>query len=386
VRQRPLGRTGVTVPALGFGCMRLPLLPGRRDNKRRCAIDAKEASRLLHRAFERGVNYFDTAWGYHQGWSEPVLGQAIRDLPRERLLIATKLPVWLVEKPADFDRLLRTQLRRLRTGYLDFYLLHALNAQSFEKVRRLGVLDFLERKLKEGRIRHAAFSFHDRPAAFRPIVDAYDWTFAQVLYNIVDIANQAGRAGVRYAAKKGIGVVVMEPLRGGDLTNRITPKIQAIWDQSPRRRTPADWHLSWLWHQPEVSLVLSGMSTLEQVEENIRIANRSRVGMLSAPDLALIERVRRAYARLKGIPCSGCGYCLPCPHGVAIPRNFSLYNDAGMFPDSPNPRLEYTGWLAATARASACRDCGACEPKCPRRLPIRQHLRTVAARFARPDA
>jgi uncharacterized protein len=379
LKYRSVGSSGVRVPALGFGCMRLPMLPGKSDSKRRCAIDTREATRMIRHAFERGITYFDSAWGYHAGWSEPVLGQAVKPLPRSDLMLATKLPVWLVKQPSDFERVLRTQLRRLRTDYLDFYLLHALNARSFERVRKLGVLDFLSAQLRSGRIRHAAFSFHDVGSAFRPIVDAFDWSFAQVIYNIVDTKNQAGAAGVRYAAKKGLGVVIMEPLRGGDLVTRVTPRIQALWDSAPRRRAPVDWLLSWLWHQPEVSMVLSGMSSMEQVEQNICAAGRSRAGMLAPSELALIERVRRAYTRLRGIPCAGCGYCLPCPHGVAIPRNFKVYNDACMFPDSPNPKMEYRQWMDAGTRASACADCGVCEAKCPRQLAIPAELKRVHA-------
>ena len=351
MKYRTLGASGIKVPALGFGCMRLPLLPGRKSK-----VDVPEAVRMMHYAFERGVDYFDSAYGYHLGQSEVVLGKALAGLRRDRVMATTKLPVWMAKKPADFGRLLSTQLRRLRTDYLDFYFLHALSAKSFERVRRLGVLDFLHKAMRDGRIRHTGFSFHDGPAAFRPIVDAYDWTTCQIQYNIVDTHHQAGRAGLRYAAKKGLGVITMEPLRGGDLAGRVAPRIKSLWNSSPIRRTPTEWALRWLWHQPEVSMVLSGMSTMQQVKDNIRYASRSRVGALSADELALVSRVQRTYRELRGIPCTGCAYCMPCPSGVAIPRNFSLYNDWCMFPGSDQARLEYQTWMDAANRASACKE------------------------------
>ncbi len=377
MKYRTLGASGIRVPALGFGCMRYPLLPGRKNSKRRCAVDVPEAVRMMRYAFERGVNYFDSAWGYHMGWSEVVLGKALKGMPRDKVMVTTKMPVWLAKKPADFRRLLSTQLRRLRTGYLDFYFLHALNAKSFERVRELGVLDFLESATREGRIRHTGFSYHDAAASFRPIVDAYDWTTCQIQYNIVDTRYQAGTAGLRYAAKKGIGVIIMEPLRGGDLAGRVAPSIMALWESSAIRRAPAEWALRWLWSQPEVSMVLSGMNTMEQVKDNIRYASRSRIGAMSDDQLALVARVQRAYRKLRGIPCTACGYCMPCPSGVSIPRNFSLYNDWCMFPGSSQARLEYCTWMDAANRASACKECGTCVAKCPQQLAIPELLKKV---------
>jgi len=231
MKYRTLGASGIKVPALGFGCMRFPRMPGRKNSKRRCAVDVPEAVRMMRCAFEHGVSYFDSAYGYHMGWSEVVLGKALKGMARDKVMVTTKMPVWLAKKPADFPRLLSTQLRRLRLKYLDFYSLHALNAKSFERVRQLGVLDFLEASVRDGRIRRTGFSFHDSLAAFRPIVDAYGWTTCQIQYNIVDTNYQAGTAGLRYAAKKGLGVIIMEPLRGGDLAGRVAPSIKAIWDE-----------------------------------------------------------------------------------------------------------------------------------------------------------
>ncbi len=379
MKYRTLGSSGIKVPALGFGCMRFPLVAGRRDTKRRSAVDIPEAVRMMHFAYERGVDYFDSAWSYHMGWSEVVLGKALAGMPRSKVMVTTKLPVWMAKKPDDFRRLLSTQLRRLHTDYLDFYLLHALSAGSFERVRQLGVLDFLDQAQRQGRIRHAGFSFHDSPASFPPIVAAYDWTACQIQYNIVDTKYQAGQAGLRYAARKGLGVIIMEPLRGGDLAVRIAPRVKALWDTRAGRRTPAEWALRWLWHQPEVSMVLSGMSSMQQVRDNVRYAGRSRIGALSREELALVSRVQREYRKLRGIGCTGCGYCLPCPSGVAIPRNFALYNDDCMFDGSRQARFEYRSVMAPAARASACQQCGRCVPKCPQQLPIPELLKKVHA-------
>jgi predicted aldo/keto reductase-like oxidoreductase len=383
MRYRKLGASGIEVPALGFGAMRLPMQKEKKDSKRKTGVDIPEAVRMMHRAFDLGVNYFDTAYGYHQGWSEVIVRKALRALPRDRFMVTTKMPVWLVEKPSDFDRLLRTQVRRLGTGHLDFYLLHALNKQSFEKVRGLGVFDFFEAQKRQGRILHTGFSYHDRASNFRPIVDAYDWDLCQVQYNIVDTKYQAGQRGVRYAAKRGIGVVVMEPLRGGDLVNRQPPDVRRIWDSLRPRRPPVEWALRWLWNQPEVSMVLSGMSSMEQLEQNAGIASRARADSMTPEQLKAVSRVRAAYRRRLRVNCTNCGYCLPCPSGVDIPRNFSILNDHGMFQDSPTAVMEYNDWMPGDQRASNCTECGQCVPRCPQQIPIPERLKEVHKTLAR---
>ncbi|UCG43533.1 MAG: aldo/keto reductase [candidate division WOR-3 bacterium] len=383
MRYRNLGDSRIKVPALGFGAMRMPMLKARRDTKRRTGVDVEEAVRMMHRAFDLGASYFDTAYGYHQGWSEPVVGKALKSLPRDRFMVATKMPVWLVSKPSDFNRLLRTQLRRLGTGYLDFYLLHALNKQSFEKARDFGVLDFLEAQKRQGRIRHTGFSYHDRASNFRPILDAYEWELCQVQYNIVDTRYQAGQSGVRYAARRGIGVVVMEPLRGGDLVNRLPPDIERIWSLLRPKRPPVEWALRWLWNQPEVSMVLSGMSSMGQLEQNAGIASRARKNSLTPEQLKAVSLVRAAYRRRIRVNCTNCGYCLPCPSGVDIPRNFSILNDHGMFLDSPAAVTEYNDWMSEDLRASNCTGCGQCVPRCPQQIPIPEKLQQVHKKLAR---
>lgn len=371
---RRFGRTGYDVSALGFGCMRLPTA-GKGG-----AVDEAAAVEMIRWAFDHGVNYADSAYVYHGGQSERVLGKALEGGYRARVAVATKMPVWMVEKPADFDRFFGEQCERLGTDRIDFYLLHNLQAPSWPKVRDLGVLGWLEKMLACGRIGHAGFSFHDAFDVLKDIVDATDlWSFCQVQYNFVNEQVQAGTRGVEYAAARGLGVVVMEPLFGGTLA-RPPEAIRQVWDAAPGRPDPADVALRWLWNKPEVSVVLSGMSALDQVQRNVASACRGGVGALGPDEAALVARVRDAYRGLNPIPCTRCGYCLPCPQGVAIPENFGLYNDAQVHQGSTaglNRNL-YAA-LPATARAEACVACRECEPKCPQGIAISEWMPRVHA-------
>jgi uncharacterized protein len=370
VRYRNFGKLDWRPSALGFGAMRLPTIDG--DPAR---IDEPEATRMIRYAIDRGVNYVDTAWPYHRSTSEPFLGRALRDGYRARVKLATKLPCWLVKEAADFDRFLDEQLLRLQTERIDFYLLHSLDAERWPIVRDLRVLDWAERAMADGRIGHLGFSFHDKYPVFQEIVDAYDgWGFCQIQYNYMDEQEQAGVRGLNYAADKGLAVVVMEPLRGGMLAGDIPEPVQAIWDAAPVRRSPADWALQWVWNQPAVSLVLSGMTTMAQVEQNIVSAERSAVSALSAADLALIGRVRDKYRELCPIPCTDCKYCLPCPNEVAIPRIFALYNEATMYNAVERSRFAYHQWIREEERANCCLQCGECEAKCPQGIAIMDWL------------
>ncbi len=371
MQYRKFGKLDWQVSALGFGCMRLPTVEGKSEN-----IDEPEATRMLRYAIDHGVNYVDTAYGYHGGNSERVVGRALKDGYREKVRLATKLPCWLVKTAEDFDRLLDEQLGKLQTDHIDFYLLHALNRESWHKMRDLGVREWAQKPLGDGRVRYLGFSFHDDFDAFKEIVDAYDWTFCQIQYNYMDVENQAGTKGLQYAAAKGMAVVIMEPLLGGRLVNPPQP-IQALWDGAPVRRSPADWALQWLWSQPEVSVVLSGMSTMQQVEENLASASASGVGTLSEADLALIAQVRERYKALCPIPCTGCGYCMPCPNGVDIPRNFEVYNQGVMYDKAEHSREEYNHWIPQEARASACIQCRECEDKCPQHILISEWMPIV---------
>ncbi len=378
MQYRTFGKLDWKPSALGFGAMRLPVIDGEPGQ-----IDEPEATRMVRAAIDGGVNYVDTAYPYHRGASESFLGRALRDGYRERVKLATKLPCWLVKEPADFDRLLDEQLARLDTPQIDFYLLHALDANRWHEMRDLHVLDWAERAMADGRIGCLGFSFHDQYEAFQEIVDAYDgWTFCQIQYNYLDEENQAGTRGLKYAADRGLGVVVMEPLRGGLLAGNagqhqgqgVPAPIRAIWDTAPIRRSPADWALQWIWHQPEVSLILSGMSTLAQVQENLACAARSGPGLLTDAELALVGQVRDQYRRLAPIPCTDCKYCQPCPNGVNIPRIFDVYNQAMMFDAPEHARFVYANWVPEAERGDKCIACGECETQCPQHIAIIEWL------------
>ena len=374
MQYRKFGKLDWQVSALGFGCMRLPTLGGDSAN-----IDEPEATRMLHAAIDHGVNYIDTAYPYHGGNSERFVGRMLQGGYRQKVRLATKLPCWKIESADDFEKYLNEQLEKLQTDYIDFYLLHGLHQERWHKMRDLGALSWAERAIADGRIGHLGFSFHDKYTVLQEIVDASDlWTFCQIQYNYMDIENQAGTKGLRYAASKGLAVVVMEPLLGGKLVNPPEP-VQAIWDAASIKRTPADWALQWLWNQPEVSVVLSGMGTMEQVEENIASASASGVNTLarSAPSLALFDQVRARYNELCPIPCTKCEYCLPCPNGVDIPRIFAAYNE-GMMYDKPNVmRQWYKQWIPVENQASACLACIECETKCPQNIPISEWMPVV---------
>ncbi|NLY06054.1 aldo/keto reductase, partial [Candidatus Sordicultor fermentans] len=334
---------------------------------------------MIHYAIDHGVNYLDTAYGYHGGKSEILVGKALKGGYRQKVKVATKLPTWLVNAAPDMDRYLDEQLRKLDTEHIDFYLFHDLNKDRWAKLERLEALNWAEKAIQKGKIGHIGFSFHDDRETFKKIIDAYPWTFCQIQYNYLDIDHQAGQFGLQYAAQKGIAVVIMEPLRGGRLANP-PEEVQKIFDEAPVKRSPVAWALLWLWNQKEVAVVLSGMSNLQQVKENIEIASSSGVGLLSPEELKIIERAREAFERLPSINCNACKYCLPCPNGVNISRNFELYNDAFQKIAFEDARRKYLA-LPEEERASSCLGCGDCEDLCPQELPIPELLEKVARAF-----
>lgn len=379
MQYRNFGKLDFKVSALGFGAMRLPTkeIQGA-GNRLDSNIDEEEAIKMIRCAIDKGVNYVDTAYGYHGGQSEILVGKALKDGYRSRTALATKSPVWFVQKPEDFDRLLDEQLSKLQTEYVDFYLLHSLNGNSWKNtVLKHDLLTRAEAAKKAGKIKYFGFSFHGDVDSFIEIVDGYDkWDFCQLQYNYMDIENQAGVKGLKHAASKGLGVVIMEPLLGGRLAN--PPKdIKVIMDESDSGRSPARWGLDWLWNQPEVSVVLSGMSTMEQLEENIASAERSGIGKLSEKELDIIERVRIRYLQRAAIPCTGCSYCMPCPNNVNIPRNFSIYNDAVIHEDMAGASVAYNNFFDKANRASECVQCRICEEKCPQNINISDWLQKV---------
>ena len=370
MRYRTFGKLDWQPSALGFGAMRLPTIDG--DPAR---IDEPEATRMIRYAI-------DAASTTSIPPGRIIAAPASRSSAVRCGMAIASGSSWRPSCRAGWSRKppisigsLDEQLARLQTERIDFYLLHALDGERWPMMRDLGVLDWAERAMADGRIGHLGFSFHDKYEAFQEIVDAYDgWTFCQIQYNYMDEQEQAGVRGLNYAADKGLAVVVMEPLRGGMLAGDVPEPVQAIWDAAPLRRTPADWALQWLWNQPAVSLVLSGMSTMAQVEQNIASAEQSVVGALTPDDLALIGRVRDKYRELCPIPCTDCKYCLPCPNEVAIPRIFELYNEAAMYNAVERSRFAYHQWIREEERANCCLQCGECEAKCPQGIKIMDWL------------
>jgi uncharacterized protein len=366
MKYRKFGKLDWQVSALGFGTMRLPVL-----NEDYAKIDEAQAIPMIRYAVDHGVNYIDSAWGYHHGMSEVVVEKALRDGYREKVKVATKLPCPDVQTAADFDRLLNEQLGRLNSK-IDFYLLHGLNKMQWAKVRDLGVMKWAEHQQAEGRIGLLGFSFHDNFDVFKEIIDAYDnWTLAQIQYNFMDEQNQAGTKGLEFAHKKGLAVVVMEPIRGGRLA-RPPEKVVKLWATAPVRRTPSEWALRWVWNHPEVSTVLSGMGSMQQVVENVASAEYSQPHNLSTDEVALVGRVKDAYFS-DAVACTGCRYCMPCPNDVDIPRIFNLYNDAVIYGDAARPRRDY-GRMKPEQRADNCTKCEQCVEKCPQQLAIPELL------------
>ena len=376
MQYRQFGKLDWEVSALGFGCMRLPILG---SNSSR--IDEKAAAEMLYLAIDQGVNYVDTAYSYHGGKSEGFVGKTLEGNYREKVKLATKLPCWKIEKEEDFDLYLNEQLKRLRTEQIDFYLLHALSEKSWDKVHGLGVLPWLEKARADGRIDQIGFSFHDEYPVFKTIVDSYHgWDFCQIQYNYMNVEYQAGVKGLSYAAEKGLGVVIMEPLLGGRLVDP-PGTIQDLWDQATNPRPVVDWAFQWLWNQPEVSTVLSGMSTLGQVKENLSSAQNSGVNSLSAEDLDRVAMVKEAYENLALIPCTRCEYCIPCPEGVDIVRILEIYNDSIMYEKFDIAKTTYNLWVSAESKGDQCVVCGECEEKCPQGIPISEWMEKIHNTF-----
>lgn len=378
---RRFGKTEEMVSALGFGCMRLPVI-GNDPTK----IDDEQAIPMIRYAIDAGVNYVDTAYPYHGtgftqgGASEPFVARALKDGYRARVKLATKLPSWLIKTRADMDKYLDEQLARLETDSIDFYLVHSLNSGTWPSLKEAGISSFLDQAIKDGRIKYAGFSFHDQAALFKEIVDYYDWSFCQIQYNYLDEDYQAGKQGLEYAAARDLGIAIMEPLRGGNITNLPQPAL-AVLNQAAIKRTPAEWALRWVWNQPEVSVVLSGMSAMEQVVENINIAQAAEARSLTARELGLIEAVKKIFQERIQVNCTACSYCMPCPAGINIPNCFATYNDHHVFDGTPAARQRYQIMTKLAAPASKCVECGQCESHCPQGIKIKEEMKNISALF-----
>jgi len=381
---RKMPKNGDQLSILGFGCMRLPLTEG--------GIDEKRAIEQIRYAIDKGVNYVDTAWPYHGGESEPALGKALQSGYRDKVKLATKLPTWMIKDRKDMDRYLAAQMEKLRTDRIDYYLMHSLNGPLWDVLEGLDIFDFMDQAKKDGRIVNAGFSFHGLGPDFMRIVDAYPWEFCQIQYNYLDEKYQAGVDGLKYAASKDLGVIIMEPLRGGNLALPTPPPaVEAIWNEAKTPRAPVEWALRWVWNHPEVTVVLSGMNEEAHIDENLAIAETAYPRSLTDEELALVERVGRKYRELMKVGCTGCGYCMPCPSDVMIPVCFEEYNKMHMFGGEEEAKFRYAARLSGELTdvkpgyASQCIECGSCLEKCPQQIQIPDFLAQVAAEMEGPE-
>lgn len=370
MRYRTLGKTDVEVSVLGFGCMRLPVIDGNGDR-----IDETKAVELVRRGIDNGINYLDTAFFYHGGNSESLVGKVVKDGYREKVYIATKLPLGNVNCEEDVEKIFNEQLSRLGVDCIDFYLLHAVNNDSWEnRVLKFDVLPKLEKLKVQGKIKHIGFSFHDDLDVFKKIIDAYDgFEFCQIQFNYIDVDYQAGIEGLEYAAAKGLGVIVMEPLLGGKLAlphEKVAAKLTS-------EKTPVEWALDFVWNRPEVAMLLSGMGTTQMVDDNLSYADKAEVGMLSEGNLAMLSEAKRVFDEMNLVPCTGCEYCMPCPAGVFIPKVFSAFNKI----TEGGRRLVKEIFPDIETNASLCQKCGKCEKACPQHIGIIETLRKVKNQF-----
>ncbi|MDR3161733.1 MAG: aldo/keto reductase [Spirochaetaceae bacterium] len=369
---RPYGKTGYSVSALGMGCMRLPQIV--RGDK--AQVDKEKAIELIRYAAAQGVTYFDTAFGYHGGDSEAVLGEALDDGSRQRVKIATKQPFRAMETQDTIRRNLEKTLVKLRTDHIDMYLIHNVQIDEWETIKRRRIIEEYEQFKAEGLIRGIGFSYHGKFPGFDEVISYYDWDMCQIQQNFLDTENEATVEGIRRAGKKGCALVIMEPLRGGALATP-PPAVQAIYDEYPVKRAAVEWAFRYLADFPEISAILSGVTTVEQLREDVEIFSRPDMvpGCLTEDEREILLRARSQYLSVVSIPCTGCAYCLPCPNGVHIPRIFSLYNDGKMFGTFTQSQRGYFLSARTGNDASRCVACGECEEKCPQHIPIIEQLK-----------
>lgn len=383
MKYRKFGSTGFKVSALGLGCMRFPT-----KKLMHLQADMPKSIKLIKSAVDKGINYIDTAWVYHFGASEKIVGSALQDGYRKNVHLVTKSPLFLVNKVEDFDKFLNKQLKKLQTDYIDTYLFHAMNKSGLEKLKKYNLIDKMIEAKKDGKIKYIGFSFHDTLPVFKEIVDFYHWDVVQIQYNYMDTAIQATTEGLKYAAGKGMAVVIMEPLKGGKLAN---PPAEAweVMERSKIKRSPVDWALQYLWNLPEISVVLSGMSNLKMLNENCDSADRSGVSSLHEEDLNIIDDLIKIYRKRILVPCTSCKYCLPCPSGVNIPQNFAILNNVALEKSNVRKWLHKRDYkkmanspekldkAKSNGNASLCINCGICLEKCPQEINIPNELKNV---------
>lgn len=372
---RKFGKTNEDISILGFGCMRFPQSNGK--------IDRKEASKMVRYAIDNGVNYIDTAYPYHGGESEIVVGEILKDGYRDKVKLATKLPSWNINSREDMDKYLNEQLEKLQTDYIDFYLIHALDENLWNNLVENKIFDFLDNIKRSNKVKYVGFSFHDKYEIFEQIVDSYDWDFTQIQYNYIDEEYQAGTKGLEYAHKKGLGVVIMEPLRGGKLVSNMSKEITNIIDKANSKKTPAKWAFKFLYNKEEVGVVLSGMATMEQVIENIQICDEEgKVNSITQEEKEILESLRDNFKSKIKVNCTACKYCLPCPMGVDIPSCFEALNNASMFNDIEHVKNNMYKYIISKENdASKCIECGKCEKVCPQHINIIKQLKETKEIF-----
>ena len=365
-------RKGNDISVLGYGCMRF--------TKKGSSIDIDKAEKEVMAAIGAGVNYLDTAYVYPG--SEAAVGEILdRNQCREKIYIATKLPHYLIKSMDGVEKMFQEELKRLKTTYIDYYLMHMLtDIPTWERLKQMGMTEWIERKLASGEIRNIGFSYHGNSGMFRQLVDAYDWDFCQIQYNYMDEYSQAGVEGLKYASQKGLPVIIMEPLRGGRLVNLLPESAKELFRRDEKHRTPAELALKWLYNQPEVTCVLSGMNTMEMVQQNVKAASDFLPGCMTQEDFAFTEQVKREITKGVKVGCTGCGYCMPCPKGVDIPGTFRCYNAMYSEGKSSGRRdyLQCTAFRKDTGSASQCIGCGKCESHCPQQIEIRKELKNAA--------
>ncbi|KPK32396.1 MAG: hypothetical protein AMS24_04330 [Chlamydiae bacterium SM23_39] len=394
MKYRKMGSLEWEVSALGFGAMRLPM-------NQMMQVNEEEAIKMIRYAIDKGVNYVDTAYTYHNGKSEVIVGKALKDGYREKVHLTTKSPVWMIRKAEDFEKFLNEQIERLQTKP-DIYLFHGMNRNRLEKIKSLNLIEKMEEAKVKRLIKYIGFSFHDNFEAFKEIIDFYNWDCCQIQYNYLDIKYQAGTKGVQYAGSKDIALIIMEPIRGGKLAvpqhvlNR-KPEIEEVLNRSNLKRSMPDWALQFVWNHPEVSVVLSGMSSMQQVVENVESANNSGIKHLSKEELQTISELREAYKNYTIVPCTSCGYCLPCPNGVGIPEILRFVNEIYYWGDRGRMRISFFyNRLAKTEEdfenrkargeevegaAALCIQCGECLEKCPQQIDIPSFMEKASALF-----
>ena len=371
-------KQGNDISILGYGCMRFTQSAGH--------VDMEKTEKEIMTAYDSGVNYYDTAYVYPG--SEAALGEILaKNKIREKVYIATKLPHYLIKTRASLDKYFNEQLKRLQTDYIDFYLMHMLtDVQTWEKLKKLGILEWIEEKKRTGAIRQIGFSYHGNSEMFCKLVDAYDWDFCQIQYTYMDEHSQAGRKGLQYANQKGLPVIIMEPLRGGKLVTRFPEEAGHIFEKYPVKHTPVQWALRWLWNQPEVTCVLSGMNSVEMVKDNVETASTVSVGELGEQEEEMLQKVVAAINAKMKVGCTGCRYCMPCPKNVDIPGAFSAYNRR-YSEGKKEAMIEYfmcTAIRKESSAASNCIECGKCEQHCPQHIEIRKELKNAKKELEGP--